>query len=113
MQEINEKDFFINGKKEEIKEYQFFFEDGTSENCDFEESLKEKCYAYSMYSSITDNTKYFVKTKKGIIVDPNTNSKKKDYVFKSVNKACFDLYTTYLDPKKRSRFRLIEAQKNI
>ena len=66
MQEINEKDFFINGKKEEIKEYQFFFEDGTSENCDFEESLKEKCYAYSMYSSITDNTKYFVKTKKGI-----------------------------------------------
>lgn len=113
---MNESEFYVNNRKQETKEYKYYFDDGTSsESTSESESQKQKACAYTMYSSNTKATKFFVRQSKGFLFDPNEiNIKSKEnFVFKSTNSISFNLYVDYLNPKKRSRFRLIAAQKNL
>jgi hypothetical protein len=116
-----EEDFFVNDQKLEEKKYTYYLSDGSvleNDNSAFIEpfkgSNKDVC-AYSFYSSKTKKTKMFVLHSKHGLYDPNETYKKNsnEWSFKSCNKTVFDLYTMYLNPKKRSRFRLIAAQKNL
>ena len=110
-----EEDFLVNNEKPEEKKYKYYLCDGSvvEGNSDITSSIKDVC-AYSFYSSKTKKIKMFVLHSKGSIFDPNEITRRSiDWQFKSCNKIVFDLYTAYLNPKKRSRYRLIEAQKNL
>lgn len=113
---MNESEFYVNGKETEKKQYTYYFEDGTTVDSEEDSAeLKKKACAYTMHSSYTRNTKWFVRQSKGFLFDPNevNTRNKENFAFKNTNAIVFKLYTEYLNPKKRSRFRIVAAQKNL
>lgn len=112
---MTEEDF-LKKIEPETKIYTYYLSNGLVVKDIKSDTKPPDTCAYSFYSEKNKTPKYFVLQSRGMLYDPNEikpHYNRQKVEFKSCNKNAFEAYVLYLDPKKRSRFRLIAAQKAL